>query len=192
LEITKTKTVLSLMLVLITILTTLTLTTTISAYAGDDDNGGDGNKQKAEDDSAAAIDDCDDNDVERAGFDCIDIATNDVEIETAEEESTILSVCKVVIDTFGVASEDDFQFTVTGNNPEPDEFEGDPNCVDVTIGPGEYTVSEINTGPAGENHLTRIEEGSDCVQDPLIAQRATGEIQAGETQECTFINEIVL
>jgi hypothetical protein len=188
LEITKTKIVLSLMLVLITISTTLTLTTTIAAYAGGDND--DGNKNKAEDDSVAAIADCDHNDVERAGFDCITIATNDVEIETAEEESTILSVCKVVIDTFGVASEDDFQFTVTGNNPEPDEFEGDPNCVDVTIGPGEYTVSEINTGPAGENHLTRIE--GDCVQDPLIAQRATGEIQAGETQECTFINEIVL
>jgi hypothetical protein len=188
-----TKTVLSLMLVIITILTTLTLTTTIAAYAGGgDDNDGDGNKQKAEDDSAAALADCDENEVERAGFDCIALAANDVEIETAEEESTILSVCKVVIDTFGVASEDDFQFTVTGNNPEPDEFEGDPNCVDVTIGPGAYTVSEINTGPAGENHLTSIEEGSDCVQDPLIAQRATGEIQAGETQECTFINEIVL
>jgi hypothetical protein len=188
-----TKTVLSLLLVMITILTTLTLTTTITAYAGGDHHdGGDGNKQKAEDESTAAIADCDDNEVERAGFDCIAIATNDVEIEPPEEESTILSVCKVVIDAFGVASEDDFQFTVTGNNPEPDEFEGDPNCVDVTIGPGAYTVSEINTGPAGENHLTSIEEGSDCVQDPLIAQRATGEIQAGETQECTFINEIVL
>jgi hypothetical protein len=180
------------MLVLITILTTLTLTTTIAAYAGGDDDNGDGNRQKAEDDSSAAIADCDKNDVEQARFDCIAIAANDVEIEPPEEESTILSVCKEVIDASGVASEDDFQFTVTGNNPEPDEFEGDPNCVDVTIGPGEYTVSEINTGPAGENHLTSIQEGSDCEQDPLIAQRATGEIQAGETQECTFINEIVL
>jgi hypothetical protein len=173
-------------LLTITLLTTTAMTTMVPSAFAD-------NKQKAEDDSAAAIADCDDNEVERAGFECIAIATNDIEIETPpEEESTILSVCKVVIDASGVASEDDFQFTVTGNNPEPDEFEGDPNCVDVTIGPGEYTVSEINTGPAGENHLTSIEEGSDCVQDPLIAQRATGEIQAGETQECTFINEIVL
>ena len=66
------------MLVMITILTTLTLTTTIAvAYAGgdNDDNGDrDGNKQKAEDDSAAAIADCDHNDVERAGFDCIAVA----------------------------------------------------------------------------------------------------------------------
>ena len=55
-----------------------------AAYAdGDDhdDDNGDGNKNKAEDDSAAAIADCDHNDVERAGFDCIPIAANDVEVE---------------------------------------------------------------------------------------------------------------
>jgi hypothetical protein len=174
-----------------TLLTTTAVTTMVpAAYArGDND---DENKQKVEDDSSAALSDCDENDVKRAGFDCVAVALSEVEIEPPEEESTILSVCKEVIDASGVAEEDDFQFTVTGNNPEPDEFEGSLNCVDVTIGPGEYTVSEINTGPAGENHLTSIGEGSDCVQDPLIAQRATGEIQAGETQECTFINEIVL
>ena len=84
-----TKTVLSLILVVITILTTLT--TTIEVYAGGDND--DGNKQKAEDDSAAAIADCDDNDVERAGFDCIAIAANDVEIELPEVSAT-LSACK--------------------------------------------------------------------------------------------------
>ena len=168
------------MLVLITILTTLT-TTIAAAYAG----GGDGNRQKAEDDSSVAIADCDKNDVEQARFDCIAIATNDVEIETSK---TTLSVCKTTNSADNPP--EDFTFTVEGNDPSPAQFRGDPNCVDVTIGPGEYAVSEFNTGPAGENHLTRIE--GDCVQDPLIAQRATGEIQAGETQECTFINEIVL
>jgi hypothetical protein len=39
-----------------------------AAYAGGDHDGGDGNKNKADDDSAAAIADCDDNDVEQAGF----------------------------------------------------------------------------------------------------------------------------
>ena len=42
------------------------------------------NKQKAEDDSAAATADCDDNDVERAGFDCFGIAVNDVEVDIGE------------------------------------------------------------------------------------------------------------
>jgi hypothetical protein len=60
-------------------------TTTImvpAAYAGGDHHdGGDGNKNKAEDDSAAAIADCDKNDVERAGFLCLGLAVNDIEIE---------------------------------------------------------------------------------------------------------------
>jgi hypothetical protein len=184
LGITKT-TVLSLMLVMVTMLTTLTLTTTITAvYAGGDDdnnnNNRDGNKQKAEDDSSAGIADCDD-EVERAGFDCIAIAANDVEIETPE---ATLSVCKEVLLTSDGPSPEDFDFTVTGNNPSPEEFAGDENCVDVTIGPGEYAVSEVL--PIGFSGRTEIE--GDCVQDPNFAPRATGEIQAGETQECRFIN----
>jgi hypothetical protein len=180
-----TKTVLSLMLVMITILTTLT--TIAAVYAGEGGNDDeDGNKQKSEDDSAAAIADCDDNDVERAGFDCIAIATNDVEIVPAEERAT-LSVCKEVGTT--TLAPEDFTFTVTGNNPSPAQFQGDnaDGCVDVTIGPGEYTVTEA---AAFTNFATRIQEGSDCVQDPidLFSRRATGEIQAGETQECIFFN----
>jgi hypothetical protein len=170
------------LVVVITILTALT--TTIEVYAGGDHDNGDGNKQKAEDDSAAAIADCDDNDVERAGFDCIAIAANDVKIEPPEERAT-LSVCKT--EGSPTLEPDDFTFTVTGNNPSPAQFLGDPNYVDVTIGLGEYTV----TGAAAfTNFATRIEEGSDCVQDPidLFSRRATGEIQAGETQECRFFN----
>jgi hypothetical protein len=52
-----------------------------AAYAGGDHDGGDGNKNKADDDSAAAIADCDDNDVERAGFDCFGIALNDIDVD---------------------------------------------------------------------------------------------------------------
>ena len=55
-------------------LTTTVLTTIVPAAYAD-------NKQKAEDDSAAAIADCDDNDVERAGFDCFGIAANDIEAD---------------------------------------------------------------------------------------------------------------
>ncbi len=56
------------------LLTTIAITTMVqSAYAD--------NKQKAEDELAAAIADCDDNDVERAGFDCFGIAVNGIEVE---------------------------------------------------------------------------------------------------------------
>jgi hypothetical protein len=56
-----------------TLLTTTAITTMVPAAYAD-------NKNKAEDDSAAAIADCDDNDVEQAGFDCVAIAANDVEV----------------------------------------------------------------------------------------------------------------
>ncbi|HEU4824054.1 MAG TPA: hypothetical protein VFS97_11570 [Nitrososphaeraceae archaeon] len=63
-------------------LTTTALTTIVpAAYAGGDHDGGDGNKNKAEDDSAAALADCDDNDVEQAGFDCFGIAANDIDAD---------------------------------------------------------------------------------------------------------------
>ena len=57
-----------------TLLTTTALTTMVPAAYAD-------NRQRAEDDSAAAIADCDDNDVEEAGFDCFGIAVNGLEID---------------------------------------------------------------------------------------------------------------
>jgi hypothetical protein len=66
-----------------TLLTTTAVTLPVpAAYAeGDDhdDDNGDGNKNSAEDESQAALADCDDNDVEEAGFDCVAVA------ETSEE-----------------------------------------------------------------------------------------------------------
>ena len=172
-----------------TLLTTTAVTTMVpAAYAGRDND--DGNQQKAEDESQAALSDCDENEVEEARFLCIAIAANDVETEPPEESAT-LSVCKEITGGSSQGSEpDDFVFTVTGNGPSDDEFEGDADCVDVTIGPGEYTVSEVIPPLGGRTLDIRIEEGSDCEQDPFGGIRAIGEIEAGETQECTFINEI--
>jgi hypothetical protein len=81
---------------------------------------------------------------------------------------------------------EDFEFTVRGNNPSPDQFLGDENCVDVIIGPGEYTVSEV--WPISFGGRTDIE--GDCIPELTVrlTRSATGEIQAGETQECRFIN----
>jgi hypothetical protein len=101
----------------------------------------------------------------------------------APPETATLLVCKEVAP--GSDEPNEFTFTVTGNNPFPAQFVGNANCVDVTIGSGEFAVSEV--GPT-TGFGTRIESGSDCVQDPNNDQRATGEIQAGETQECIFFN----
>ena len=47
---------------------------------------------------------------------------------------------------------------------------------------------QVRTRMGGVQAPDSIEVEGDCVQDPTNAQRATGEIQAGDTQECTFIN----
>jgi hypothetical protein len=89
---TKSKTILTLVFLMAgALLTTTAVTTMVPVVYADDDHkdhdkkhdgkDGDGNKNKAEDESAAAIADCDKNDVERAGFDCFGIAINDLEIE---------------------------------------------------------------------------------------------------------------
>src|SRR5215208_4625578 len=179
------------MLVLITILTTLTLTTTIAAYAGgDDNNNGDGNKQKAEDDSSAAIADCDDNDVERAGFDCIAIAANDVEIEQEEEPpGEGLVVCKEVNDPNQEVVPFDFRFIVISSDINV-QFQGfpPPECSEGILSfVGEYEVTEDTVG-SNAPLPDRVEVEGDCVQDPTNPLRATGEVEEGETEECTFIN----
>jgi hypothetical protein len=71
-----------------TLLTTTAVTTMVPAVYADDDHDdhndgkdGDGNKNKAEEESAAATADCDDNEVEQAGFDCFGIAVNDIDVD---------------------------------------------------------------------------------------------------------------
>jgi hypothetical protein len=101
-------------------------------------------------------------------------------------ETATLSVCKEVTGgTGGGTFPADFTFTVAGNNPFPAQFTGDNSegCVDVTIGPGEFTVSEVSP-PLGGRTLTITIEGN-CEQ---VGIRAIGVIQSGETQECRFTN----
>ena len=73
--------ILTIVFLLASALLTVGAITMPAAYAGGDHDGGDGNKNKADDDSAAAIADCDHNDVEQAGFDCFAIAANDIEVD---------------------------------------------------------------------------------------------------------------
>ena len=110
----------------------------------------------------------------------------DIGSEDIEEESATLLVCKEMA-SGSLGAPNNFAFTVTGNGPEPNEFLGDVNCVEVSISPGEYAVSEVNMF-GGFLFAPQVE--GQCTQDPNNAFRATGEIQAGETQECTFINRI--
>ena len=68
-------TILAIAFLLAGTLFTATVAMAPAAYAGGDEHdSGDGNKQKVEDESAGAIADCDNNEVERAGFECFAIA----------------------------------------------------------------------------------------------------------------------
>jgi len=79
----------------------------------------------------------------------------------------------------------DFEFTVTGNNPNPDTFPGSDSGVVVTLGLGSYDVEETNNIPATLGpFLVSIDtdETGDC----------SGTISAGDSKTCTFTNEITL
>jgi hypothetical protein len=86
------------------------------------------------------------------------------------------------------AESNDFVFTIT-SGPNDIRIVGQPpaDCQDVgDVNPGAY---EVNEEPmAGVPDPDSIEVEGDCTQDPTDARRTTGEIQAGETHECTFIN----
>jgi hypothetical protein len=87
----------------------------------------------------------------------------------------------------------DFALTVTsGPNspavaglPHPDCIE-DPVLVPGEVVVGEYTLTEELQTDDPEPDSIEVE--GDCEQDPSNPQRATGEIEVGETQECRFVN----
>ena len=96
---------------------------------------------------------------------------------------------------------DDFIFQVEGNNPDPSPpFPGSPTGTDVTLGPGNYVVSEtaVETFPEDfqtffDNHpdrgiFTSVPSFTgDCTQTEPENQ-ATGTIATGEAQTCNVIN----
>jgi len=77
-----------------------------------------------------------------------------------------------------------FQITVTGNNPSPDSFKGSTKGTTVTLGPGKYTVSEPKSS------LVSATFSGNCVQDATDPFSATGNINAGDIQTCTIINNL--
>ena len=54
-----------------------------------------------------------------------------------------VAVCDFALASDNFPDPSDYQITVTGNNPDPSRFAGSESPVVVSIGPGEYTVSEI-------------------------------------------------
>jgi len=78
----------------------------------------------------------------------------------------------------------DFEFTVTGNDPNPETFPGSSSGVVVTLGAGSYEVQENPPSiiaPPFNVSIETIKTG-DC----------SGTISAGDSKTCTFTNEVTL
>ena len=123
---------------------------------------------------------------------CVFGACKNVEI-TGESQSTpnkaTLIVTKEVICSApticGGFTPNTFNIQVTGNNPSPSFFKGSDTGTTVTLGPGNYKISE--TLPPGSAFDAAF--AGDCQKDGSLS--ATGNINAGETQKCTITNTFV-
>jgi hypothetical protein len=70
-------------------------------------------------------------------------------------------------------------YDISGINPMPDEISLVPgDCQDITIGPGDYVVTQVGL---------MVSVSGDCNPGPEPDQ-GSGSIQAGETQVCNFFS----
>lgn len=79
----------------------------------------------------------------------------------------------------------DFEFTVTGNNPNPTTFPGSDSGVVVTLGTGEYDVQETDNVPS------TIDEFSINIET-IKTGDCSGDIASGDSKTCTFTNNVHL
>lgn len=109
-------------------------------------------------------------------------------------------VCEYAKASANFPDPEDYQITVTGNNPNPSNFAGSPTGTTVTLGEGDYTIteSEVSTCALQQelNALavltqTRTEGNCDSDFDGGIFQ-ATGQIFSGGSQEFKLINTIMI
>ena len=101
----------------------------------------------------------------------------------------------------GQITPNDFNITVTGNNPNPSQFNGSSTAVVVTLDPGLYNVSDIGYPSVSDALAAVIAQfqlsstlgpipifSGDCTQILGNAQTARGTIAAGESQTCNIVN----
>src|SRR5262249_47527258 len=74
----------------------------------------------------------------------------------------------------------DFTINVDGNNPSPRSFPGSSAGSTVTIGPGKYQISE--NGPVSSGYVPGR-------YTPSYSKDCSGEIKAGETNNCNIVNK---
>ena len=101
----------------------------------------------------------------------------------------------------GQITPNDFNITVTGNNPNPSQFNGSSTAVVVTLDPGSYNVTDIGY-PSSSQALSAVIAqfptitsivpniifSGNCDQILGASQTATGTIAAGDSQTCNIEN----
>src|SRR5215203_96376 len=106
----------------------------------------------------------------------------------------------------GQITPNDFNITVTGNNPNPSQFNGSSTAVVVTLDPGLYNVSDIGYPSISQAVGAVIAElptitsvlgpnptfSGDCTVILGNAQTARGTIAAGESQTCNIENAFTI
>ena len=106
----------------------------------------------------------------------------------------------------GQISPNEFNITVTGNNPNPSQFNGSSTAVVVTLDPGSYNVTDIGYPSVTEAISEIIDEFSgistivgptptfsgNCDQILGNSQTATGIIAAGDSQICNIQNAFII
>jgi hypothetical protein len=104
-------------------------------------------------------------------------------------------------DLLGNITEDQFNITVTDTNPTPSEFAGSASGTIVTLGEGDYTVTEdpdetsisADLATLGSNITgPNISITGNCIQTDVNSTSATGTIAAGESQTCNLENNFVI
>ena len=121
--------------------------------------------------------------------------------------ASLQPACAAIINGTGLPTgqitPNDFNITVTGNNPNPSQFNGSSTAVVVTLDPGVYNVSDIGYPSSSQalsaviaafqgQGLTSITPNiifsGDCTVILGASQTATGTIAAGESQTCNIEN----
>jgi len=118
-------------------------------------------------------------------------------------------VCEFAESLSSFPSEDEFEFTITGDNPDPSQFIGSSTGTTVTIRAGAYEISETNNIELGQltflagalsistDSIDISPSGSvgDCVytgSTDFDSTVATGSMTEGESLECTIINTVTI
>ena len=126
-------------------------------------------------------------------------------IKCTPSVATLQGACDAIIAGTGLPAgqitPNEFNIFVTGNNPNPSQFDGSTTPVVVTLGPGAYQVSEtedLSIQGAFSAVVAQFPEiggivgpiltfSGDC--DPAAG---TGTITAGESQTCNIENAFTL